>query len=534
MWINTPNNKIKNNNINTSKYNDDVFDVLIWKEKIDSEKKEEYNTLIKSLLNIIRYPNSPENWETTKENIINKINLIKDEKELIDCIIELSDNSFKLLCDNIQISEEVINLREKYKTFKEFIMTIKSYKQNKMILRNNDDIEKKIRENLDNPILKYLITYKTDNWLFSLLETDFDLPEEIKINRKSYNHHILRQSEDISQIQDSLCDLIFSNNSTNVKYDIKSILDRCNYVPNYLSDKDKEVLELIYKFLNYNNDENENLNAEINNICKTIKDYDDKMKESWSSLKQFIDNLIIKTRNDFQNELEEWITKLDFSKQPDKELHTNNWKIVPFYEINSTEKQCLLVRSVKFLNSKNEISLTKDTYKSFLDNDRKIWCSYSAISSYFDRESTFGSHSDHVLFWFSNLWENEVLYANTFDSNSWQTPSVMRYAQQYFPIDNFLEETDFYNEIFISNKNKLFPDYIICHDNNPWQELIELAYEFGIPIVHFNWQKENKELKSKYSRKQAFDYDSFWSEDRFVICPKCHTIKSPSSVLEIL
>jgi F0F1-type ATP synthase alpha subunit len=159
-------------------------------------------------------------------------------------------------------------------------MTIKSYKQNKMILRNNDDIEKKIRENLDNPILKYLITYKTDNWLFSLLETDFDLPEEIKINRKSYNHHILRQSEDISQIQDSLCDLIFSNNSTNVKYDIKSILDRCNYVPNYLSDKDKEVLELIYKFLNYNNDENENLNAEINNICKTIKDYDDKMKES--------------------------------------------------------------------------------------------------------------------------------------------------------------------------------------------------------------------------------------------------------------
>ena len=113
------------------------------KRKIDLEKKEEYNTLIKSLLNIIRYPNSQENWETTKENIINKINLIKDEKELIDCIIELSDNSFKLLCDNIQISEEVINLREKYKTFKEFIMTIKSYKQNKMILRNNDDIEKR-------------------------------------------------------------------------------------------------------------------------------------------------------------------------------------------------------------------------------------------------------------------------------------------------------------------------------------------------------------------------------------------------------
>ena len=534
MWINTPNNKIKNNNTNTSKYNDDVFNVLIWKEKIDLEKKKEYKDLISTFWISVHYPNSSDNADMTKDLIIEKMDKIKDEKEFIDCMIEISDNSFKLLCDNIQIPKEVFELREKYKVFQGFIMTIKTYKFNKMWNKNNDEIEKKIRDNLDNPLLKYLITYKTDNWLFSLLETDFDLPEEIKINRKSYNHHILRQSEDISQIQDSLCDLIFSNNSTNVKYDIKSILDRCNYVPNYLSDKDKEVLELIYKFLNYNNDENENLNAEINNICKTIKDYDDKMKESWSSLKQFIDNLIIKTRNDFQNELEEWITKLNFSKQPDKELLTNNWEKVPFYEINSSEKQCLLVRSVKFLNPKNEISLTKEAYKSFLDNDRKIGCSYSIISSYFDKENTFSSHSDQVLFWFSSLWGNEVLYANTFDSNSWPTPRIMRYAQQYFPIDNFLEETDSYNEIFISNKNKLIPNYIICHDNNPRQELIELAYEFGIPIVHFNWQKENKKIKSKYSSKQAFDYDSFWSEDRFVICPKCYTVKSPSSLLEML
>ena len=525
MWINTPNWWNENNNSRFLSLEWKIFDAFEWESHIDTQKKKEYQHLIRSFIFHVKNPKEDRDYLLSKQEsnkLIDNFNVMLEDREFIDCLVELYDFEYEIISQYIKIPQNIIELIEKNKIFQKHIEIIKKYRNDKtMWKKSNEEVLSHINNNLSNPLFKYIITYKTDNRLFNILKNDFVLPEDIIIHRKSYNLHILKNSDDEIKIQDSLCDLLFEDNTRNVQLNIGIILDRAKFVPEFLDDNDKELANMIDKFLD--EDYDKLLKEEIMN--NLIKD-NENLRKSWLSIKKRLNNLINKAQLDFQDNLKNWLRKLNLSMWLHKQFNTTSWEKVDYYEIDNMDNSIIyLSRSMNF--TKNW-GLTKNKYWEFLSK-HESWFSYSLMPS----RSQFGRWNDSVQFWYFWFWNNKVMSANTFDSNSWQSPWIFRYKQQFYPLKVFLEQTNWYNEIYISNNEKIYPDYIISSGEPPKQEIIDLAYEFWIPVVFF---KNNITDSKKWDTRESagsYDYYSFGSKVD-VLCPKCCNESSISKLLESL
>ena len=368
------------------------------------------------------------------------------------------------------------------------------------------------------------------------MKDDFPLIQNFKQSRESYNKDIIQHIEhyDISLIQDAICDLLFQDNAKNIELMVYEMLDRAKYVPDFLQETDKHLLDLLNNLFSLK----ENIESK-DKIWKSIKeliDNDTVLKIKRSSLKIRLLELNNKAKSDFGNDLNNWLTKIDFNKETYKELSTTNWEKVKFYELK--DLNALLVRSMQFNERYDQKwMLTKEEYEEFFKRKDRNGFSYSLIDSNSSIENQYVK-IDHnrVLFWFLWTWTNKILCANTFDGQTWQANWLKVYKQQYFPIKNFIEQTDSqdHNEIYIENKEVKYPDYIISWDNPPQQDKIDLAYNFRIPIIYLIKDKEKKDSTQSYNtgpNAWYYDYRSFNSWPRY-INPKCKPIKSISKFLE--
>ena len=518
-----------------------VFNILENVDKwINKQKKDEYKKLFSrfyyfvSNSDIVNFPGWPLNREKTINTLVNNFDEFIKEREFMDSLVELHEKQYQKLREYVKIPKKIEKLREYYTIFQQHKEAISKYRENKLCWKDNEKFRKYLNEKLNNPMFNYIITYMTDNWLFSNLENDFNLPADIKSSRNSYNRYIIkRDNSDSSEIKDSLCDLIFGDNIKNVQLNIETILDRAQFLQNYLENDDKNVLYLIVEFLNLKESENWFSKECLQQKIKDIFEEDKKLKEKWLDLKQWLHSLFIKAQFDFQNDLKNWLTKINFEKMPHKQLKTTSWHDINFYEVdNNNNKDVFLVRSIQFKNKHwkpKDWRLNREWFSNFLTNG-KSWCAYSLIPS----KSLFGMHDDQILFWFSGFGNNEVMTANTFDANTTSTPGILRHKQQFFPLSNFLEKTSTYNEIFISNEEIMYPDYIISQENPPKQEFIDLAYEFWIPIVLFKNKKEDRDSEW-INRNSAWSYDYYSFNNSMIqniFCPKCKPVESISQFLE--
>lgn len=400
-----------------------------------------------------------------------------------------------------------------------------------------------IKDKLDNPMFRYIVTYMTDNRLFDNLENDIGLPDEIKMSRDEYNKYIIENidNQDILKIQDSLCDLLFNDNAQNVKLHIGAISDRMEYIPDFLDDDNKKIFDLIYSFINLNWMEDDVSKKKVKDLVKKITIEDEKLKNWWLSLKKRLIDTINKAKVDFQNDLKSSIAQIDFSVEAHQTLKAQSWWLVNFYEMNNLkDDDFFLVRSIQFKwksiewSFDNQWRLDKEKYWKFLEINKKDGCSYSLINCNSTKKNMYSAYDSNVLFWFFWFWNNKVKTANTFDSGSGPIPWVFKYKQQFIPLKEFFAQTgEGHNEIMISNEKPLYPDYIISRDNPPKQEQIDLAYEFWIPIIHFQSNKTVEQSKPRFLRSSnawSYDYYSFGS-DRYV-SPKCKPVESISKFLK--
>jgi len=523
-----------------------IPDMLKSDYSIDKEKKNEYKKLLSYFKFFIFHPDIERvpSWPSTRQEVFEKIidNFPKNlyDREFVDCLVEMDETNYERLRKHVDIPSKITHLREKYETFRWYVKIIKDYRS-EYTKHNSPDCIEIIKDKLNDPIFRYIVTYMTDNRLFNNLENDICLPNEIKMSRDAYNKYILENidNQDIVKIQDSLCDLLFSDNAQNIKLHIGVISDRMEYVSDFLDDNNKKIFDLIYSFINLNWMEDGVSKKEVKDLVKKITIEDEKLKNWWLSLKKRLINIINKAQTDFENDLKSSIAQIDFSVESHQTLKSQSWWLVNFYEINDlNDDEFFLVRSVQFKwkpsgwSFDSQWRLDKEKYWQFLEKNKKDGCSYSVINCNSTKKNVFNAHDDTVLFWFLWFWDNKVKTANTFDSGSGPIPWVFRYKQQFIPLKEFLSQTEGHNEIMISNEKSLYPDYIISRDNPPRQEQIDLAYEFWIPIIHFQSDKTVEQSKPRFSSVNAWKYDYFsFGSDRFV-SPKCKPVESISKLLK--
>ena len=501
----------------------EIPDILKLDYHIDEEKKAEYKKLL-----------SPLSIEKTISKVKDILDKIPVDREFIDCLVEMWEYYYQKLIKLVDVPREITVLREKFKTFNQYIDVIRRYCTRCTYGKGIEYVEK-LKENLNDPMFKYIITYMTDNRLFNNLQNDLDLPKEIGVKRNSYNNYILENinTQDIIKIQDALCDLLFNDNAKNIELNLGAISDRMKYVPNFLDDENKKLFDLLYKFMKLNWTENTDSKEDVQELIKKIKFEDEKLRDWWSNLKQRLFDMIDKAKTDFQNDLKNWLSQIDFSSESYQELNTTTWEKVKFYEMKNLKDSHFLVRAIKFKDTHNNITLNRGKYKDYLHKEGKKGCGYSLIGSNFSKTNLFGFRygDDTALFWFFWFWENKVMSATTFDSDLNSSPWLFRYKQQFFPLKAFWEWTKWHNEVFISNEEKLYPDYIISLDNPPKQELIDLAHEFWLPIVFINQKEKKWEAKGWYSKELVWAYDYYSFGSKQYVSPKCKPVESFSKFL---
>lgn len=509
---------------------DQIVKILDWETFIDSEKKTEYQTLL-NYVYLIRSKNKylslDEEWrELYLSKLQDNYEKYITEREFIDALIESDDDVYISISNFITIPPKILKLREKYKIIKEIQSKLLMYQQVKTWQRWKDkdfiteDLVSFIEKYKNNSIFKYIMINTVNNWHYRNFQKDFNLPKEFERLRDTRDGYILKNVEkfDSEQIKDALCDLLFADNMKNLTLKIDTILDREKFVPDFLDKKNLEIMFLIKEFIALERDNKE----QIWKLVQKLIERNEKLKDNWLSLKTLVENCLGKARSDFQEDIKKTLKEANIFNGEVKELETTSWKKVKFYKINDTsDTDVLLVRSLKGENL--EWKLCKKKYDEYLSREKKSWFSYSLISTNRTEESIFNMG---VTFWFLWLWNNDVKFANTFDSDSWSCP-FPKCKQQFFPIQKFLEYTENHrhNELFISNDEKIYPDYIISRDDSPAQELVDLAYDFWIPIV-----LNNASWKSSPNGK--YKKSDFWEWDYRNGFPKYRWIVSISQLLE--
>lgn len=339
-----------------------------------------------------------------------------------------------------------------------------------------------------NPYAKEILIKKTSNTLFRKIARVLDLPKDIVLTRENLEKNILNnfQNYSVQSIQEAFCDLMYNDNSKNVRLKLETLKEHAENFTEFVEYKNfKKFYEKTLTLLSYDETTpKEEVSATLKELSILGKD----LKEKNIDLPDAFKKLYGLAESNFQKDLE---TSLNKTKNtvlegvtPDT-LQTQYGEVKVYKIKNQTKNQAdfkLLISSKSAGRHNTEVQ-EQDILNLIERQQSKSYLSYSLISP-----SHFGSFNKYANLIFGYFGTNgeEVWSANVFDGQTNQsTLEKGKYIikQQLLPVDEFVKQTDRYNEIVLTNANKSIPDVLISPTEIPNDATLLFASMYNLPIL---------------------------------------------------
>ena len=367
----------------------------------------------------------------------------------------------------------------------------------------DDELVKKLFE-ID-VIHDYLIRRIGSRYFYGLVES-YNLPSELLIQRELLLKSVLNNADSysFSEIRETIADLYFHNGVLPVKLDLETILFMANKditFRNEILGDDYLYLSKLYNYFT-NDIDFRNLDLDLSKGKEMIEKYFSQCQD------RFKDLIVEKIE---QNPTENLTPEI---------LVSSNGKNVRVYSLeNQTETQKHFTFLVSTINPNSEYIKAQDAIdfkeKYYSSQNIEAFKGYRSCSLINEQslEYIFSPYRG-IVFGYTNLDGRNIISANYGDART-DNPNFVKYGRvnksNFDTIESFIEHTQRWNEITVSkaeNINAMQPSYIYV-TSAPTQFQIDVAAEFGIPIIYVN--KESYMQQKMLPRENASYYG--WGED---------------------
>lgn len=378
---------------------------------------------------------------------------------------------------------------------------------------------KRTIENIkDEPaFLEYLIK-KSANKTFRMLVEEFNISDAVVEERENLERNIIQnyQDYDVDVVRQSLSDLLFHDNMTNVLLTIQSIREyaECSEEFNEKYKKYSNILDIVYEFFQMNSKE---LSSEaILKYLSELSDINSKLKLENISILSIITELFslaeIMCEVGFRQDVKESGDRLFDGVIPELK-EDKNGNLVPLINLkNQTQNQeeflffarsTMIDDSLKGDDARNsyiQIQQSKGNYLSYsLFNQSK-------------HTSFISGSSDYVVFGYFSLGGGHLLSTTTRDGQTNQFSIIKgkyNLKQNFLSSSKFMEKTKRkYNEIVCENIDLPLPDFILSSDTVPSEDIIQIASAMNIPIVFIDDRYYDIKSPEKTSNEELLYYDN--------------------------
>ncbi len=393
---------------------------------------------------------------------------------------------------------------------------INANRESVLQLLTKKDIKAKIAETMESTDFYYLVER-------------YNLGDDLILQRKSEKLKILQNSSKMSlkTVQNALSDLMFRENSYNAVLSIETILNYADSNEEYkvhlasLYDYLKEVKDF-FKIKTESQDYEQTITKQIKSLYQKVE----RLEANGIEFYNLFNKEVQTAKGIFYDSLEDCITdtgKSIFEGIKSDYLECENIK-VPVYKIEkqtpNQERFYILAHTQQVSgDTKEEI---RESYYNRRKNSSTICCTLIDQSHLV----TF-ANGGRVVFGYFSFQNADLLSATTRDGQTGQRYIAIRkdrkvFQQRYINPQEFMQETDHYNEITFKTDNSLQngtlnPNVIICIGEPSKRDILS-ASAFNIPIIKIEKELYEQQNNDKHEPMKEYLYPVFDRPESRNVC----------------
>ncbi len=384
------------------------------------------------------------------------------------------------------------------------------FRQYVMFSRQLPEYEQAVRDLIKaEPKAIDFVISELSNDQFWRVVRNLHLPNEVIQKRLQCDIDILKDSKNhsLGSVQYALSDLWFRMNPDSFRQRLKTLAERAKFSQEYkkIYEEYQAYYEKIEAFLKLKEGEvtEQQIASMIDDLVAESKKFTEDKTNS-----EIFDAVCEQAESGFRSELDSMLKSSQetmFNGIEPEVIKSSSGKEVKVFKMqNQTENQRhfeILARSVSNYDMQDE-----ESRKRYFEKIKSYpYMSYSLFTETLNRQFL----KNGVMFGYSSTGEAEMLSCTVRDGQTNQTYlDTGRYIlrQNYLPVDEFVRQTDEYNELVLRNSQQLSPSMIICLTYPPNDVSIELAEKFNVPIVFID--------REAYSQREQVSAPMEWYENK--------------------
>ena len=376
------------------------------------------------------------------------------------------------------------------------------------------------KEIISNPIGHEIITATLQNDLFHSIVELFDLPSELLEKRKQLDQEIIfnPKGKDFQMVQNAMADLLFHSGVHNGVIKIQTIRDMVRFRPEFqkVLDTFSEIFDEFEKFALMTKDTpEEEFYAEITKLCNIHKSYFDKGIVVGEEVKRILKEAEQLQEAEIKCGCIEGANKI-LKGLSCKDVENSDGEKTRFYKIakqtTNQEEFFLLVRTI-FLRSEEFPNYSMDDYLEVTKNRHMDCGCFSIINQ--SASQIFGKKECDVCLVYGDIDDDcELLNSTTSDGSTFSYPFFSKdihvRKQDYYSLQDLMQESSMHTEIAFSNASKIKPKFILSKQDPPSELLIKRASQLGLPIIFIDptaYKQHDYALKTQSASQRCYsDY----------------------------